>query len=55
MARVKKPELNLILAEKTLAWASKYNVVNDGYVSGLIDALRYKKDLQIWASLNPIE
>jgi len=55
MARVKKPELNLILAEKTLAWASKYNVVNDGYVSGLIDALRSKKDLQIWASLNPIE
>jgi len=55
MARVKKPELNLILADKLLAWADKYDVANDGYVSGLIEALRSRKNLQIWASLNPIE
>ncbi|MEJ6626359.1 MAG: hypothetical protein QNL32_00655 [Actinomycetes bacterium] len=55
MARIKKPELNLILADKLLAWADKYDVANDGYVSGLIEALRSRKNLQIWASLNPIE
>ena len=55
MARAKKPELNLILADKLLAWADKYDVANDGYVRGLYEALTSRKNLQIWASLNPIE
>ncbi|CAB4741957.1 MAG: hypothetical protein F2853_00630 [Actinobacteria bacterium] len=55
MARIKKPELNLILADKLLAWADKYDVANDGYVRGLYDALNSRKNLQVWASLNPIE
>jgi len=55
MARIKKPELNLILADKLLAWADKYEVANDGYVRGLHEALSTRKNLQVWASLNPIE
>ena len=55
MARVKKPELNLILADKLLAWADKYDVSKDGYVRGLYEALSTRKNLQVWASLNPIE
>ena len=55
MARIKKPELNLILADKLLAWADKYDVANDGYVRGLYEALNSRKNLQVWASLNPIE
>ena len=55
MARIKKPELNLILAEKLLSWADKYDVANDGYVRGLHEALSTRKNLQVWASLNPIE
>ena len=55
MARAKKPELNLILGDKLLAWADKYDVASDGYVRGLYEALTNRKNLQIWASLNPIE
>ena len=55
MARVKKPELNLILADKLLLWAEKYDVTSDGYVRGLYEALSTRKNLQVWASLNPIE
>lgn len=55
MARVKKPELNLILADKLLSWADKYDVTKDGYVHGLYEALSTRKNLQVWASLNPIE
>lgn len=55
MARVKKPELNLILSDKLLAWAEKYDVTKDGYVRGLYEALCTRKNLQVWASLNPIE
>jgi len=55
MARVKKPELNLILADKLFSWSQKYDVANDGYVRGLYEALTSRKNLQVWASLNPIE
>jgi hypothetical protein len=55
MARIKKPELNLILADKLQTWAYKYDVANDGYVRGLYEALSSRKNLQVWASLNPIE
>jgi hypothetical protein len=55
MARIKKPELNLILADKLLSWADKYDVTKDGYVRGLYEALSTRKNLQVWASLNPIE
>jgi hypothetical protein len=55
MARIKKPELNLILADKLLSWADKYDVTKDGYVRGLYEALNTRKNLQVWASLNPIE
>jgi hypothetical protein len=55
MARTRKPELNLILADKLLLWAEKYDVTSDGYVRGLYEALNSRKNLQVWASLNPIE
>jgi hypothetical protein len=55
MARLKKPELNLLLADKVEDWANKFEVSNDGYVQGLVEALRTRKNLQVWAALNPIE
>jgi hypothetical protein len=55
MARLKKPELNLLLADKVEDWANKFEVSDDGYVQGLVEALRTRKNLQVWAALNPIE
>jgi hypothetical protein len=55
MKRSQKPQENLILADQLSAWATKYKVQGDGYVVGLLEALRNRKDLQIWASLNPTE
>ena len=55
MARIKKPELNLILADKIEDWANRFEVSGDSYVQGLVDALRTRKNLQVWAALNPIE
>jgi hypothetical protein len=55
MARLKKPELNLLLADKIDDWANRFEVSDDGYVQGLVEALRTRKNLQVWAALNPIE
>jgi hypothetical protein len=55
MASKPKPQPNLILADSVEAWGTKYGQLEDGYVSGLISALREDKDLHIWASFNPAE
>ena len=55
MARETKPQPNLILADSVEAWGNKYGQTEDGYVSGLIAALRENKNLHIWATFDPVD
>lgn len=55
MARAKKLEKNLILAELIEKWARKNSCVNDAYVSGLINALAKNENLAMWSTTNPFE
>jgi hypothetical protein len=55
MAREPKPQPNLVLADSLEAWGNKYGQSEDGYVSGLIAALRENKNLHIWATFNPVD
>lgn len=55
MAREKKLEKNLILAEVTDAWAKRHGLAEDPYLRGLIRALTEKANLAMWASLNPFD
>ncbi len=51
--RVKKSFQNIELAEKISAWAYRYKLTGDFYISNLVSALRERKNLHIWASLDP--
>jgi hypothetical protein len=55
MARETKPQPNLILADSVEAWGNKYGQAEDGYVSGLITALRENKNLHVWATFDPVD
>jgi len=55
MAREPKPQPNLILADSVEAWGNKYGQTEDGYISGLIAALRENKNLHIWATFDPVD
>lgn len=55
MARVKKLEKNIILAELVERWARKNRCSNDAYVSSLINALLKNENLAMWATTNPFE
>jgi hypothetical protein len=55
MAREPKPQPNLILADSLEAWGNKYGQAEDGYVSGLITALRENKNLHVWATFDPVD
>jgi hypothetical protein len=55
MAREPKPQLNLILADSVEAWGNKYGQAEDGYVSGLISALRENMNLHVWATFDPVD
>ena len=55
MAREPKPQLNLILADSIEAWGNKYGQAEDGYVSGLITALRENNNLHVWATFDPVD
>ena len=55
MARVKKLEKNIILAELIERWARKHRCSNDAYVSSLINALLKNENLAMWATTNPFE
>lgn len=46
---------NVALAEKLENWAKKFGQSKDAYVGGLSAALRANDNLQIWASLNPLD
>ena len=55
MAREPKPQPNLILADSVEAWGNKYGQSEDGYISGLITALRENKNLHVWATFDPVD
>ena len=55
MAREKKLEKHVILAQLIERWARKYKVLNDHYVQNLLRALVEKNNLAFWATLNPFE
>jgi hypothetical protein len=53
--RVSNSKKHIELADQVDLWARKYQVSRDPYVTGLSSSLREKKNLQIWASMNPVE
>ncbi len=55
MARVKKIEKNLILAELIQKWAVKNKCIKDAYVSSLISSLTKNENLAMWATTNPFD
>ena len=55
MASEKKIPPHLILVNSLQSWATLYNVQNDPYVSGLTSAISARKNLPMWASLDPLE
>ena len=53
--RTNNSKKHIELADQVDSWARKYQVSRDPYVNGLSSSLREKKNLQIWASMNPVE
>lgn len=53
--RVSNSKKHIELADQVDSWARKYQVSRDPYVTGLSSSLREKKNLPIWASMNPVE
>jgi hypothetical protein len=55
MASEKKLPPHLVLANSLKSWATLSGVTEDPYVSGLLAALEGRKNLPMWASLDPLE
>jgi hypothetical protein len=55
MAAIRKTLPNLLAANSLQSWANLYSVQSDPYVSGLTQALRDRKNLPMWASLDPLD
>lgn len=51
----RKPQAIDLLATNIAQWISKYNLQNDPYLNGLLAAIEGKRDLHIWAELDPNE
>ena len=55
MAGVKKVAPHLILSNSLQSWAQQHDLLEDPYISGLSNAVTNRKNLPMWASLNPLE
>jgi hypothetical protein len=55
MAKVKKSDEHIVLADSLGDWAEKHKVAQDPYVIRLAQSLRTRTNLSMWASLNPME
>ena len=55
MAKVKKSEEHVVLADSLDQWAGKHRVAQDPYVIRLAQSLRTRSNLSMLASLNPME
>jgi hypothetical protein len=51
----RKPQAVDQLAGSISQWISRHNLQNDPYLNGLLAAISSKKDLHIWAELDPNE
>jgi hypothetical protein len=52
MARTRKPDGNLEVLEQLNAWARKYNLSQDSYVSALAGALENRSNLPFWSTMS---
>jgi hypothetical protein len=52
---VRKPQPLTGLAEKIRAFTSEHKVSNDPYLNGLLEAIDSKKNLHVWAELDPLD
>ncbi|CAB4335457.1 unannotated protein [freshwater metagenome] len=55
MAGVKKVAPHQALQNTLQSWAQQYGLQEDPYISGLSNAVANRKNLPMWASLNPLE
>ena len=55
MAGVKKLAPHQILFNSLQSWAQQHGLLEDPYISGLSNAVENRKNLPMWASLNPLE
>ena len=55
MAGVKKVAPHQILANSIQSWAQQNDLLADPYISGLSNAVANRRNLPMWASLNPLE
>ena len=51
----RKPQAVDQLVSSINAWVSRHNLQSDPYLNGLVKAIEEKKDLHIWAELDPTE
>jgi hypothetical protein len=51
----RKPQAIDALALNLSRWISRHNLQDDPYLNGLLEAIDTKKDLHIWAELDPTE
>jgi uncharacterized membrane protein len=51
----RKPQAVDQLAGSINAWIARHNLQSDPYLNGLVTAIENKKDLHIWAELDPTE
>ena len=55
MAGVKKTPPNVILANSIQSWSTQYGIKDDPYLAQLLQAVTSRKNLPMWASLDPLE
>jgi hypothetical protein len=55
MMAIRKPQPLTGLVEKINAFTSNHRVVGDPYLDGLRDAIETKKNLHLWAELDPMD
>ena len=55
MAGVTKVAPHLILSNSLQSWAQQHDLLGDPYVAGLGNAVSKRKNLPMWASLNPLD
>ena len=55
MARSRKDTGAEMLSNSLTSWKSLHKIEDDPYVEGLITALENDQELEIWATLNPLE
>jgi hypothetical protein len=55
MAREKRIPPHLILVNSLQSWSHQYGTTEDPYLTQLLEAVKNRKNLPMWASLDPLE